>query len=147
MRLEVTYEEMSLNSSKSLELLVQKWIHTAFISLGCSGLGIIGVSGGKSACKWEVKSYVISFNATYPPEPLLPLWKIPAPAIGMGRLVSTGWMSRKGIVFCAASLTRSLGAKFKYWFAFESGNAGREIRVGILGFVISNLLLKPKNNG
>lgn len=112
---------------------------TAVISLNVS---TTGGEGGRSVCRCGAKLYVINFKARNPPEPDLPLWKIPAPAIGTGGFGSTGWMSKNGIVLCAASFSRSLGAKFKYWFTPESEICCNSEWIGISGFLSFNSVLE-----
>ena len=127
----------------SREKREQNYIYTALISFGASIT--VSVEGGKSTCKCLLKSYVINLIATYPPDAGRPLWKIPAPEIGTGGFDSTDWMSRNGIVFCAASVLRSLGAKFKYCCGLESGSARRGVRVGISGFSSFSSVLRTNN--
>lgn len=98
---------------------------------------ITGFDGDKSISKCLAKLYVINFKATNPPDPVCPLWKIPAPAIGTGGFGTIGWISRNGIVVCPASFPRSVGAKCKNWFDRESGTALDSKRIGMSGF--SNL--------
>lgn len=87
----------------------------------------------------------MSRRATKPPEPLCPLWKIPAPAISTGGYGMIGCTSRNGTVLCAASLRRSLGAKFRYWFIAESGILS-ESWIGISGSLSFSSVLKGRGS-